>query len=519
MNSCRRSFYRLAGVVFLIVVAVLANPIPRAVMADLPDCTWEDGLRFTADEIAVGYGFGMDKLLEYVADHAKSGTSAAGKYASFLSKSNVILAYAKLVISYATLDVKIEMDGHGPLVRRKDRSPGETRQLTATVTQNTGGSQFVNCLRIAANNAGLDFDLPKDGPREDVGVEWDLVSGGTKVATKQDYAITQAIVYLEKGDTTHALTSKTDKKGQAHIMVSGAARKDALPEKVRPLNKEFKVRVNIQLEPPRIRKSIDTGMGVFLGGPAALLNVVPEMLYAARWFSSPTSTFPVTDWEPGEGDVWSGTVTYSRIRDNYSQHFEPPRPWVTRLEWSLASESYQAKIAITGGTYTGANGSGNSARIHSLANISTAAYEGQFSHITDSQPCGRTPAIVNMISMITNDFSGNAEGELTGSFEVKEDGSYEVSFGPPPGIVEVGTHTNFSSSTGWCIPEKNKPPDTSSEAIKRNLRINDSYIVFSGTLDPENPNTLRGTWTKKDRDPRLKTVITWDIQRWPSPGK
>jgi hypothetical protein len=507
MNACRRSSYPLARVVILIVAAVVASPIPRAVAATLPDCTWEDGPRPNADEIAVAYGFGMDKLLEYAADHAKSGTSAAGKYASFLAKSNVILAYAKLFMSYYTLDVTIRMEGPGPLVRHKDRSSGETRQLTATVTQNTGDLQFVNCLRIAANNAGLDFDLPQDGRREDVGVEWDLVSGGTKVATKEDYAIIPEIVYLEKGDTTHALTSKTDDKGEAHIMVSGAARKDALPEPAVPVDKEFKVRVNIQLEPPRIRKSIDTGLGGAAGGPAALLTFVPEMLYAARWFSSATYTFPVTDWEPcAEG--WVGTIEVTSWRETSSSTRTGDAKVKSVSDTNHSQLFRQSTFVLHGGVTK----IGPGAQIQIPAAVVSRFEDNNF-HVRD----------VNwgvLCSPKNNTWGAKARHEVEISSEIGDcsktvqahlysdsKGGYSISSEAPefPTTIEFRSHSKENEIE--CQPghDVNKADSTKGLNYGPNIEIN-------GQFDPKRPGVAAGAMTTED--PTWGTVVVkWSLRR------
>ncbi len=508
MNSRRRSSYPFARVVILIVAVVLANPIPRAVMAALPDCTWEDGLRFTADEIAVGYGFGMDKLLEYVADHAKSGVSAAGKYASFLSKSNVILAYAKFVISYYTLDVTIRMDGDGPLVRHKDRSSGGTRQLTATVTQNTGDLQFVNCLRIAANNAGLDFDLPKDGPREDVGVEWDLVSGGTRVATKGDYEIIPEIVYFEKGDTTHALTSKTDDKGQAHIVVSGAARKNALPEPAVPVDKEFKVRVNIQLEPPRIRKSIDSGLAGAAGGPAALLNFVPEMLYAARWFSSATYTFPVTDWEPcAEG--WVGTVEVISMKETSTAAS------TGTSETKLVADSghhqlFKQSAYVLHGGVTNIYAS----KIQMPAAVVSRSEESFYSVRDVSWKVLCSPKNNLWVAKARHEVNIKQEygdGSATTSVWLSSSGNggYQLSGGPGsknfPTTLDFRTHIKEDAIS--CQPGRD---DKSAESLKGSA--NGQSFEVKGQFDPKRPGVIAGVMTTEDKTWGT-IVVKWSLRR------
>jgi hypothetical protein len=219
---------------------------------------------------------------------------------------------------------------------------------------------------------------------------------------------------------------------------------------------------------------------------------------------------------------WSGTVTYSRTTVWNSDEVGPTDNSILKnTRRHESNSSYQVEIAITGGSGT---------RLQSTAIISTAAVDGWFTEFIDAQPCGKTPARLEIITKDTKNYSGNATQELYGTFSVRKDGSYEVSFEEPRTIVEQGTHAVFFSATGYCIPEKNKPSTNSSEVIKKKRDIDSSHdIHFTGRLDPRDPDNLHGTWTKKEPTPdwariahetlTAETVITWNIQRHLPPGR
>jgi hypothetical protein len=50
------------------------------------------------------------------------------------------------------------------------------------------------------------------------------------------------------------------------------------------------------VEPKIMRSPIADAGGILLGGPAALVTLIPEFIYSTRWASSRTYTFAVTDW-------------------------------------------------------------------------------------------------------------------------------------------------------------------------------------------------------------------------------
>src|SRR5207237_8440939 len=118
---------------------------------------------------------GFGKILEYMGEHGMEGAEKYGKAASGI---NVMLALIKLIAYYACMETDITMSGEPPLVRTQDMyHAGEKRTLTATVRENIGKWQALNCTRIALNGANLDISLPNDGPMAGVKTQWLLTSG------------------------------------------------------------------------------------------------------------------------------------------------------------------------------------------------------------------------------------------------------------------------------------------------------------------------------------------------------
>ena len=101
----------------------------------------------------------------------------AGKYGKAAGLANVVLTVFKFIVSYASLEVEITMDGD-KLIRTKTTTPGERRLLTAMLKMDTGKWDMINCFRSNLNEVGLDVDIPKSGPLAGVNVVWVFVLGG-----------------------------------------------------------------------------------------------------------------------------------------------------------------------------------------------------------------------------------------------------------------------------------------------------------------------------------------------------
>lgn len=270
----------------------------------LPGCAGIEKLPLGSDLLALGFTSGFGELLNYLSDkldYVKEGVAKVEKVQKWLTASNILIALGRVYFTYASIEVGISMDNE-PLIRNKNRAPGQSRQLTADVHMNTENLQFLNCVRLALNNMGIDVKITRNGPVNGAGIDWVLVKGGTSVNTKGDYSITDAIVEFANAD--FYLKSKTNDLGKAEVTIRGAARKTILPDNAYPAKKEFKVRVDVQLEPPEIGSTGVDAMGVVLSGPGGLVNIPLELLYKTHWYSSKTYTFGVKDWTTKGYKAW-----------------------------------------------------------------------------------------------------------------------------------------------------------------------------------------------------------------------
>ncbi len=159
---------------------------------------------------------------------------SAASYSDVAGVANVVLTVFKFIASYAALNVEITMDAD-KLVRTKDTKPGERRKLTAKLSIDTGKWQMINCLRPVLNSAGLDVDLPKNGPLSGVNASWVMVLGGDSrgwLGTVADFAsiITgdasygDALVFFDAapGAERSPANQYTNDEGVSEIYVVGA---------------------------------------------------------------------------------------------------------------------------------------------------------------------------------------------------------------------------------------------------------------------------------------------------------
>jgi hypothetical protein len=463
-------------------------------------CTWDDDtLAPTGDEVALGLGYGFGELMDYLENNTDMWKSV-GKVGAILGVANVLLAYIKLVFIYSALTVNIEMDGTRPLVRTKNRKAGEPRQLTAKV-ELKGSPAMLNCLRQVINMIGLDFDLPADGPLEGAGVEWVMVEGSQSVNTKGDYSIKEAIVEFENSgpriqqagassrNISNFTQTRTDGKGQARIGVLGAPQNRVFPDNALPFNKKFRVRVNIQVEPPKIRGTLSDALGIAAGGPAGLLTLPAELLLKTRWASSPTFTFSLTDWEECQGG-WNGTITYSESRPTNDNSLGLP----SKGEW-LFTANVDMKQATSG--------------------------QREFEVLTSSEAI----AMVDFKSTLTRRTLGAAGSirtteQTTATISGKVDARVMVRV---PDYIEgkPNSERNYELIVQWQTPEGTQ---TTVELVEGGDRAGTSSYTerisglprsfrIQGTFDLKDRNRLSGSsdWVSKYGNYQYK--VTWYLQR------
>ena len=273
------------------------HPPVHFMLAEKENCTLTESDMLILDNAATGLTTGFETVIEFIKEH---GFPGVGPILQITGIANVLLSYLKFVMIYGNLNVAISMDGAGPpLVRTKSsRGPGDTRQLTAVLREDLKNWQWVNCARMAANQIGLDFDLPNDGPVKGAEVSWQLVKGqGATV----NYPSPKAGYLRLIGNY---LNLPTDETGTVKVRVQGMPQKKEISPDTPPEMKEAAVRVLVKVQPDTIMKDLTDAAAIAVplrpkesgyGNPLSLLSLPPNLLYRTMWFSK-TYTFAVKDW-------------------------------------------------------------------------------------------------------------------------------------------------------------------------------------------------------------------------------
>jgi len=225
----------------------------------------------------------FDKILDLL---KAAGHSGADKLANRISKANTFLSLTKLFWSISALNVTITMDPPGPpLVRTKNSVyAGQKRHLQARVSYHIGNAQMMNCFRIMLNGAGMDFDLPSDGPAKDAPVDWVIVKGGGLPMGSDRF------VEWASSD----LGVKTDAQGISRIAIQGARQKKDFPEdSARPVRKVAGVQAWAAVQPANI--FLDLLAAADTGLPVNPVGIAVELLLRVVKISG-SFGFDVTDW-------------------------------------------------------------------------------------------------------------------------------------------------------------------------------------------------------------------------------
>lgn len=306
---------------------------------------------------------GVSTVSGQIIENISKGTRFE-KFAGGLGFVNIALSWAKLVAAMTTLKGKITIADPMPLERTKNSEtskPENRRLMTAQVRAEVGNLEYLNCVRLAMNSSGLDFNVPSDGPLKDLDIAWDLIgkssfSGqGSSKTGKYDNFVNLEVPDAErrKGANPDVTKQITDDNGESRINLVGAPKIPAvinLP--VVPIRKKATVKVAVSLKSKRdgwqnaldiFGAGVGIGMGAKSGGAiGALLGVLsslPEFAYRMK-VDVQNLKVPVKDWEPCTSD-WAGTVTYTRIfKQSYPVKTASRRGTQTidertEIEWSL----------------------------------------------------------------------------------------------------------------------------------------------------------------------------------------
>jgi hypothetical protein len=499
----------------------------------LPACEWSIDRWYApnnADEVALGIGIGFDKILSILEESEKWAENVGSR----LAAANILLAYVKVIWIMATMDVTMEMDGTGPLIRTQNRNPGERRQLTATVRMNTGNAQFVNCLRTALNMVGLDVDLPVNGPLKGAGVGWDGAKGfKPSVRTGDTWEVSEPIVELEnpgprvqdqnkkvnKSDTTTLQRMRTDDFGKSSIGVHGAPQKKLLDPlqngktPLVPVAKEFSVGVNIQVEPPTIRSTVVDALafrgsfgegvtGVLTPNPVALLGLPPDLFLKSHWMLSPDFTFPLTDWEPcAEG--WVGTIEVTTMLETSTSTRSAAGGKTGYMGWTSYNQLIrQATFVLHGGVTK----IGPGAWIQMPADVVGRYEENNFITGTGYRMlCA--PKVTQEVTTSHEIGVGSTTMQVEMSASDKNKNGYKIACGAPEVPTTIVTWTHKKENEVKCQSGYDVQRTNTTKSVKYG-----AYFEIEGQFDPKRPGVAAGTMTTEDPDWGTM-VVKWSLRR------
>lgn len=265
------------------------------------NCTISDTTGKILDIAAIGLGInaggipytafgGLAGLLGSEED--PSTTLGAGEY---LGAANAALSIARLIVEGSAFTAELSMLGGQPLMRTMSTSqPGEPKQLMLHATFDIGKGQYANCLRTAINTAGLDFNVPNDGPITDASVQWEMTddpAGELNDPTEFFTTIEEGI-----GAPGDSVQTKTDANGYSHVGLEGRPQRYKLPPNPDKYMRSVRVMAELQPRSDTLYNDVYDAVQTFLGGPVAGIGtLISSIVDRTHWLSA-QQTFAVQDW-------------------------------------------------------------------------------------------------------------------------------------------------------------------------------------------------------------------------------
>jgi hypothetical protein len=390
------------------------------------------------------------------------------------------------------------MSGQPPLVRTQSAyKPGEQRTLTATVKENIGNWQALNCVRMALNGAGIDFDLPNDGPVKGAEIQWVLIGSGAFVNRDgaSAYLAEQILEFVHPEGTSTIQNSvsaptqnftapKTDENGQATIDIEGTKQKPPLQGTPVPVMEQSEVRFTVAPKPISMSQDLIDAVGTgYLGGPAGKAIGFPvELLLRSNIHFSKALVIPVKDWRECDGG-WGGTISYTS---------------------KIAGSSTTAGGDIVNEEASEITEYGD---ILLRGNANDAGGWGGLSHgtLTATRNTKRVAHsnVAGCHSTVIEGSTSSASGEVDFSVGSTGDNSYQIGLaGNAPSLEGQGRR--HVSTDGGCPPHGPDPPDVTSPVTGPV-----SVPGFTAVADPRRPNVLHGGTTLSG--PNWQTQISWNL--------
>ncbi len=480
-------------------------------------CTKSELEQLVLDLNATGTGIIFGKFIE----HLEDGNIIGKAPGQIMGAANAALILLKLIMTYAALEADISMDG-GMLTRTKTTEDGEKRALSAKVKLDIGKWQVVNCLRVTANAAGIDFSLPSDGALAGVRVDWNLIEGARtrsniRLIRQGGNVVSDQIVYLDQQSTAEPEDrgkhyNYTDKDGVSKIYAVGMRQPVDLSGKTtRPLMKRMTVDLDIQVKTMKI-KDATTGVGTandlagnalaflnadFLGG---IVGTGAETIYRSNLGSSKAHSFPVKDWIPCDGG-WRGTITYKRVLFNEAKAENTVNNTIQRKRIFIERDLYSATIKISPGDKPEV--------MKALAQITYNRDYFNYYVVSNESSCGNRGRHARWweTEIQRQRWNGSTTAEAAVNLAYY-DGSYSLDVRLPALEVAYESTHNVTNQGGCGTP---KPPTNTGD--KKTLREAETgNHVPDMKYDPKNPHVLRGNHLFPGSDGR-GLLVTWDLAR------
>jgi hypothetical protein len=260
------------------------------------------------------------------------------KFSKGVGIANVIIAWYKTIMSVARQKIEIEVE-NAPLVRTKNRSPGERRTAKATVEIDFPKHDALKAIRAAANLSTLDLQLPDGGPVSGAKVVWRLAEGSynNKYQTAKggwEYKPELAVVQFAEAGSNAAYISSTDASGVATITIEGVPQKKILPKNVRPYMRRAAIAVEVTIKVGNMTQDLNDAINTAMGGPVGGgLSFIADMVLRTSFFFQKSHVFDVKDWkEPHwEGD-FEITVKASGSKTEKGEKGGPPVTYKWKMD-------------------------------------------------------------------------------------------------------------------------------------------------------------------------------------------
>ncbi len=210
-----------------------------------------------ADTVAGASGWAWSAIWNVVEKQA----GAAGFLSPILAKSqNILLGLTllKFVISSIAFQPMLGLDGDGrALERTKTTTPGEERNLVATLKYDLGAGQYLNCLRVLFVAVGADFSVANQGAVSGAELQFSFFNNREN-----------ALLFRSLPGNKDAISTITNADGVGMTGLIGEKQRRTLPDTATSYIRSIRVIVHVNLKPANIRQDFTDAIGVLLSGVA-----------------------------------------------------------------------------------------------------------------------------------------------------------------------------------------------------------------------------------------------------------